>query len=203
MAGDGFTFLGQPTGTTSGTVAAGNHTHTDPNLLEIGESTVPRHTANTASAVSTTSGNLRLTYFTATKTETTTQIRVGTGTTAAGATPTLCRLGLYTVAGSGDITLVASTANDTTLFANINTAYTKAWQVAYPKVAGVRYAIGLLVVSGAATPTLNGCALSSAAEGAIAPRLTGNVGSQTDLPASVAAGSISTTVVCLYAVLLP
>lgn len=170
-------------------------------LLTSGEETMSRLDADTASAVTTTTGNLRLTYFTARKTETTTQVRVNTGTTAAAATPTLCRLGLYLIDSAGDGTLVASIANDTTLFAATSTAYTRSWSAPYAKTAGLRYALGILVVSGAATPTLNGATLSNGTEASIAPQVAGNISGQADLPASFSAPAGAAF--RLYAAVLP
>lgn len=172
------------------------------NLITSGEETAPRHLATIASA-STVSQTLRLTYFTARKSETTSQVRIYSGGTAAAATPTVCRIGLYAIDAAGAGTLVASTANDTALFAGMNTAYTKSWSAPYAKVAGQRYALGVLVVTSATAPTLFGGALGLAAEAAAAPRLTAQLGSQSDLPASFADASLSTGAQWHYAALLP
>jgi hypothetical protein len=171
-------------------------------LLTSGEETMLRDCI-ASSGVSATTGNLRLSYFQARKTETTTQVRISTGGTAAAATPTLCRIGLYSIAASGDGTLVASTVNDTTLFAAVNTAYLRSWSSSYAKSAGLWYALGVLVVSGAATPTFLGTTAVTPSELAISPRLTGNIGSQADLPSSFTAGSLTTTGSRIYAAILP
>lgn len=200
-----------PVGTSSGTVAAGDDSRITgtaqmaQNLLTTGEETLSREMADSTAVSSSTSGSLRLTYFTARKSETITQVRLYSGGTAAGATPTLCRIGLYTVAANGSLTaLVASTTNDTALFAAANTAYTKSWSSSYAKVAGQRYALGVLVVSGAAMPTFLGRVLGSAAEAStIAPILSASVSGQSDLPASVALGSLGTSGNRIYAALLP
>ncbi len=42
-------------------------------------------------------------------------------TTAAAVTPTLCRVGIYTIDGSGNLTLAASIASDTTIWSNNGT----------------------------------------------------------------------------------
>jgi hypothetical protein len=103
-------------------------------------------------------------YFTAKRTEAITQIRCWTGATAAAATPTDIRLGVYSEnAATGDLTQVAVTANDTTLLAAATTAYTKAFVSGFTKTAGVRYFVGLRVTSAAAMPTMTqGGATSSA-----------------------------------------
>lgn len=171
-------------------------------LLASGEETMLRDLAVSGS-LATGTGNLRLSYFVARKTETTTQARVITGSTAAAATPTVCRIGLYSINAAGDGTLVASTANDTTLFAATATAYTKSWSVAYAKTAGTTYALGVLVVSGAATPTLAGAGVTTAAEAGIAPRLCASVTGQADLPGSFLVGGLTAGTTRFYGAVLP
>lgn len=152
-------------------------------------------------------GTLRLTYFTARKTETTTQIRVWTATTAAGATPTICRVGLYSIATNGNGTLVASIANDTSLFAAASTPYTRSWSVSYAKVAGQLYAMGILVVTAATAPTLMGSAPSQAASNEMfnqTPRKSAALASQTDLPGSFTNASLGASLAIRhYGAILP
>lgn len=153
-----------------------------------------------------TSQDLRLTYFTARKTGTIANLRISSGSTAAAATPTLCRVGIYQEAANGDLTLVAAIANDTSLFATINTAYTRALTASFTKTRGVRYAMGVLVVSATTMPFMAGGNLAGGAgadESAIAPRLTGQVSGQADLPASIASGSLGLSGRRIYGVLLP
>jgi hypothetical protein len=136
---------------------------------------------------------VKFTYFTSRKSEVTTQVRVTTGGIAAAATPTLCRLGLYSIAANGDGTLVASTTNDTTLFAANFTTYTKSWTSPYTMIAGQRYAAAHLVVSSAATPTWSGQLLIAnpgpRTEYATDPRLGAVIGSQSDLPSTFTAAT--------------
>ena len=178
----------------------------DPTLgLSSGEGSIPRMNVTTSS-VATTSGTMRLTYFTARKSETVGNVRVDSGATAAGATPTLCRVGVYEEdPTTGDLTLVGSTANDTALFAAASTQYTKALSATFAKVAGRRYAIGVLVVTGATAPTFLGSLSSTALnlELAAAPRLGALVTGQTDLPSSVVAGSLATPTGLQFAVVKP
>lgn len=172
------------------------------NLVTSGEETFPRMMASFTTG---TLGNqlLRLSFFTARETETITSIRVDTTGTAAGATPTLIRFGIYSVdSSSGDITLVASTPNDTTLLAATNTRYTKALSASFNKVAGTRYAVGGLVVTAAAAPTVSMCAVP-VPEAGEAPRVTASVSGQADLPASVAAGSLTNVTNSPYFQLVP
>jgi hypothetical protein len=172
------------------------------NLLTTGQETMSREIASATNAAIST-GTLRLTHFTGRKTETSTQVRVATGGTAAAATPTLCRIGLYTVATDGAITLVASIANDTTLFAAASTPYVRSWSSSYGMLFGQRYALGVLVVSGAATPTFIGQTVGSATECLVAPALSAQVTGQSDLPSSVATGSVVGSGTRIFGVILP
>jgi hypothetical protein len=170
-------------------------------LLTVGQETFPRRLATNSGVPIGASGNLRGTYFTSRKSETVTQVRMWSGGTAAAATPTLVRAGLWTVDASGNGTaLIASIANDTTLFAATNTAYTRSFSVSVALTAGTRYAFGVLVVSGAAVPTLNGTTNSIAAEMLVAPPVAFSVSSLADLPSTFTATAVAAQP---YAVLLP
>lgn len=173
-------------------------------LLTTGEETIIRDLV-TANGLSTTSQALRLTYLTARKSETTTQVRFPSGAAGAGATPTLCRIGLYLIAANGDGTLVASTTNDTALWSAPSTIYTRSWTAPYAKIAGQQYALGLLVVTAAATPTFPGNALAAGVinDTAQPPRLSAVLAGQTDLPGSFTAASLTTTGQRFYGVILP
>lgn len=175
------------------------------NRLTSGEEIIDRTSLSNV-GVTINSGTLRLTYFTCRRSATSTQGRMISGNTAAGATPTLCRWGLYAIDTAGDATLAASIPNDTTLFAAANTAYTRSWSTPITTIPGQRYAWGAIVVSGTTVPSYIGGASSGAGFGlaaASAPRLTGFVGSQTDLPASFAAGSVAAGANMIYAEILP
>lgn len=173
--------------------------------LTVGEATMPRDLA--FSSITMTSQSLRLAYFTALKTEAISQVRVITLGTAAGATPTVVRVGIWTTDGTGALlALVGSTPNDTALLASTNTAYTKALSAPFTKQAGQRYAAGLLVVTAAAAPTVGGLAqggLIGSETTTVAPAVSALVGSQSDLPATVAAGGLTATTNRPYIVLLP
>lgn len=161
------------------------------NRITAGESSVPRMLV--AGGQSTSSGTMLLGYFTAEVTETITQLAFSSHTTAAGATPTLARYGLYSVDGSGNATLLASTANDTALFAAANTRYAKTLSASVNKVAGQRYAVGVLVVNAATMPSIAGASLGGAAStlNNEAPRLVGMITGQSDLPASFTEASLN------------
>lgn len=174
------------------------------NMVAAGETTLPREAV--ASGQSSSSQQLRLTYFTAQSSGPITQIRTGTAATAAAATPTLIQFGIYSVAANGDLALLNSTANDTTLFAATQTIYTKALSSTFNKVAGTRYAVGLLIVSAATMPLIlagpSVSAMQSELTG-VAPRLAGVVASQALLPSSVANASITNSAYLNYFNLVP
>lgn len=170
-------------------------------LLAAGEGTLPRSLHLGAAGTGT--GALRLSYWTARRTETCNQIRTNTSSTGAAATPTLCRMGIYSVDGSGNLTLLAACANDTTLWATPSTVYTRNLTSAFSKVGGQRYAAAALVVTGATAPTLQGASSFGVGVLDAAPRIAGQVAGQTDLPASIAIGSISASVGFHYVEVLP
>lgn len=159
--------------------------------LATGEANVPRLNLAAMSQIATQA--LALTYFTAQKTETINAVKTYSGGTA-GASLTLARIGVYSEAANGDITLVASIANDTTLWTSTNTTYTRSLSASWSKTAGQRYAVGVLAV-GTTMPNFYGINLSNAAVlGNVlggSPRIYGQVASQTDLPSSVSAASIA------------
>ncbi len=146
----------------------------------------------TASNVATGTQQLRLNYFTATKNGSSTGVRMYSGGTAAAATPTLVQVGLYSIDAAGNGTLIASTPNDTTLLATTFTSYTKNWSVAPALQVGERYALGLLVVTAVAAPTMLGYAAFTVfqAENGTAPALSTQLTGQATLPASFTVGSL-------------
>jgi hypothetical protein len=180
------------------------YTGYDGDLLTSGEETINRKSVS--SSCSMPSGTMRLSYFTARKSETINNIQAATSATAASPTPTLCQMALYSVDGSGNLTLVANCANDTTLFAATSTLYTRALTSSYAKVKGQRYAFGILVVTAAATPTVVGNNTSSPASlfgSSGAPRVSGNVTGQSSLPSSVAVASVNDTANILFGIVTP
>jgi hypothetical protein len=172
-------------------------------FLTTGQEVFHRHLASNTTSTTMANQVLRLSFFVARKTETSTQVRVLSGGTAAGATPTLARIGLYTIASNGDGTLAASITSDTTLFAGTNTAYTRSWSSSIGMVAGNRYALGILVVTGATAPTVLSTIIGVPSESGVAPILGGTISAQTDLPASFLSGGVSASSSCPYGVILP
>lgn len=148
-----------------------------------------------ASAVSTVAGWVWLYCFTARKNETISTVATGTTATPAGATPTLCKMGIYQVDSGDNLTLAAATANDTTLFAAANSTYTRSLTAPIQLVAGQRYATAFLVVSAAAAPSMVGVQLGgtgfTTAAGKLPPMLMAYLPGQTDFPASISNASLS------------
>lgn len=169
--------------------------------LAIGESTLPRRQVASAGATLP-AGSLSLTYFTAQKTETVNQVRTCTGSAAA-VDATLCRIGIYEVDVSNNLTLVASTENDTALWSEIGVTYSNVLMSSFTKKRGVRYAVGELIVGATSTPDLLGQTQLVGDEAAQSPRLSGLVVDQADLPTDIPAELISGTAVQVYAVLVP
>lgn len=166
--------------------------------------TYPRHLGITSQAA-VASQVLALTYFTCNRPLLAANAAFIVGSTQAAATPTVIRYGLYTEAANGDITLVASTPNDTTMLANTNTKYSKAFSVAHQMIVGQRYALGHLVVSATTMPILMGYGMGATSaintESNTAPRVTASVTGQADLPASVADAGFTATRIMFYGTL--
>lgn len=169
--------------------------------VDDGQETIPRWAASNSSSITMSSGTLRFGYFTARRTATVTAIRINSGTTAAGATPTLVRAGLYSVdATTGNLTLMSAITSDTSLLAAALTTYSRNLAANQTVQAGQRYAIGLIVVTGAAAPTAVGVLAATGGENSLSPALCAVLTSQADLPSSVTAGSLTQTQSLIYAV---
>lgn len=153
-------------------------------LLTTGEF-IPNRDLPVSGSVSHTTQTQAMAFFTARRTETINTLTFYTGTTAAAATPTLIRYGVWSVDAAGAGTLVASTANDTTLLAATNTPYPKALSAAWSKTAGQRYAVGVLVVSSTTMPSYIGQVFAGTATGLAflgeSPRQTGRLTGVSDL----------------------
>lgn len=173
-------------------------------VLTTGEEVFDRQQVGSTS-IAMTSGILRGAYFTARKTELITQVRMWTGAVAAGATPSLVRVGVWEANDDGSLgSLVASTTNDTALLSAINTQYTKSFAASFRKMRGRRYFVGLLVVTAATAPQMTGATFG--AQGSIfgqSPVLGLGLGGQADLPATLSTGSVVPGVSRPYFVLLP
>lgn len=162
-----------------------------------------------ATSATLSSGVLYLSYFRAPTSFTAGTVRWGQATNA-GATPTISRWGIYAVdASTGALTsLLGSTTNDTALFtsgASSTVPKTKALAAGTALTQHTWYALGVLVVTGASNPTIH-CENTGTIQGmwwSALPRITAQIGGQTDLPASVAAGSLAASNQRILAELIP
>lgn len=133
------------------------------------------------------SGYITFSFFTPLETMTISQITMGNSSIPA-ASCTAARMGLYTFDGT-TATLVARTANDTTLFNSLYTSYTRSFSTtggypaSYTLTAGTRYAFAYIVVA-ATMPTIYNAPLgdnNAGVIGALSPRISGVRTGQTDL----------------------
>jgi len=159
-----------------------------------GESVYDRN-AILANGSATTNQRMNLVGFKCKRTETITKATLATGTTAAGATPTVIKYGLYLRRPDQlNYDLVAQTAHDAALLVAANTNYSKAFTAPYNKIRGEEYLFGLLIVSGAAFPTLlgpNNITLTPSANNMLVPPIrAGVIGSLTDLPATFLSSAV-------------
>lgn len=172
-----------------------------------GEEVIDRDAGSGVTAAGT-SGQMLLSYFTAQKTEAWAKQRFWTAGTAAGATPTLIRAVAYKVESNGAHTEIASSTSDTALLASANTAYDFTWDTPTSRTAGQRYAVGLLVVTSAAMPTMLGVQSSASNSQALLWGVDGRLASAysglTDLPASgFGSGPLGNTTRRVQSVCLP
>lgn len=143
-----------------------------------------------------TSGQVWLLGFTARKRKTVTSMTIGSGAVAAGATPTLCRFGVYDVDEGDNLSNLNAVANDTSLLASVGTGYTRNLAQAKEFVPGNRYAAAFIIVTAAALPNIiagsaTGVSTTmSNAQNVLAPFVMARVAAQADLAASYSAASL-------------
>jgi hypothetical protein len=143
----------------------------------------------------TSSGGLMLAFFTAPYSFTATTLTFCTGGTAT-AGLSVCRFGLFTVsetitnsttATTPVVTLVARTANDTTIGNTTNTIYSRtfdttgAYPASYALVGGTRYAVGLMTV-GTTAGTWQAGTVTTGAIMRVPPMVAGLVTGLSDIP---------------------
>lgn len=137
-------------------------------------------------------GALWLAYFSSPVSLTIDHIGMVVGS-AGSATPTLMRMGLYVAANDDSVTLVARTANDTTVGATTDVsvsaalATTGGYPATYRIEKQVRYAFGT-VMKAATTAKMRH---SGVANGAMAPVLCRRKFGETDLATSYAVGALT------------
>lgn len=166
--------------------------------------TMSRDMAGTNTSQSTSNGQVDLTYFTAEAPVAVSKIGFTVrGTALAGAS--LARVGLYLVDPStGSLALVARSASDAAKFAATFTDYdwtldtTGGYPASYTLVPGSRYAVGVIVVGASTQAALYGV---SAPRAGVSPVIARRFSGQTDLPASIAAGSLQSSSNRYYALL--
>jgi len=147
----------------------------------------PRY-GNTSSTL--TSGSVYFTFFGPLWGVNVNSISVASATTVTTGT-SLIRFGLYTFDDiTGTATLVARSAASTTTFASANSLYTLlfdttgGYPATYTLVAGVRYAIGIIVLASNPGSVFTAYNSPPSVLSSLSPRTTGVVAAQTDLPAS-------------------
>lgn len=152
--------------------------------------------ASVVSAATLTSGRVFRAVFRSPESRNVTTFVTRTRGTAAGATPTLCRIGLETVSinptGNAVFTLVARTDNTTALWASVFTRYDTPMSSAggyvsnYNLVAGQLYCVTALCVTGATPPALYGTlgAMPTTGNPLYHPQSSTSQLGQTDIPAS-------------------
>lgn len=173
------------------------------NVLNEGESTISRGECTTT-AVTMSTKVLRLGFFTALKTQIIKHIRVTCNAAYVGV-PTLIQLVSYSINPStGELTLIKKTANNTSLLATAGEGYEPEFESSWEKIAGERYALGILVVTTGTAPTIGGQSNSLASsELAKIPRLSAAQSSTESLPGSIAAGSLSASSAIPYIAVAP
>lgn len=146
-------------------------------------------------------GTVYFSYLTAPQSLSVSQLLIACGSTA-GVGITLARLGLYAEDGAGDLTLVARTAADATILASANSVVTRSlgttggFPAAYQINRGSRYALALVVVGATVQPSAvhaMGTSVASVFLTSVLPFVAAVRTGQSDLPATVAAASLTLT----------
>lgn len=148
------------------------------------------------------SGYAYLTFFTPRWTTTISSISASSAGIASTG-QSLARFGLYTVGGT-DLTLVARSVPDSTLFSSANTLYTRNFETSggypssYTLQAGVRYALGVIVYGGTPGNVYTAFNLVPTAINTLPPRITGVKTGQTDLPSTIPLAGLSGSIVGVW-----
>jgi hypothetical protein len=162
------------------------------NLLTVGQESMSRDLLVSSAVLSGAGATcaIRLTFFTARKSFTSTAVRMYTGATPAGATPSLARMGVWSVDGAS-CTLRGSTAHDATLFSVGSGTYQRNWETPVNFEEGRRYCGGACVITAATAPSLGGWAGGYSTEHGMDAMTAGIISGQSDLPASFLLSSVS------------
>lgn len=149
-------------------------------VLAEGDATMQRREARDAFTVA--SGQIRLGFLTAQRTEMVSQIRVICGTGWIAPAPTVDRLGVFVI-NNAELELIAATAHDTTLLSVSGSTYTKALTAPFKKYAGRQYVVGVIIVTAGTAPAIQGFNVSAlGAELALAPQQCAVLTGQANFP---------------------
>lgn len=156
----------------------------DPDLPTDRERNMPVTSATNTGSM--TSGAIRGGLWACTQTATRNKISASVSTGHSGTAPTLCKLAvLEENPSTGVLTIIAVTANDTTMFATADTGGANdgiATTAPYTLLAGKRYCIAQLCVTTGTPPQIRGANVGTAA-GAVTPRKSMVLTGQTDFGA--------------------
>jgi hypothetical protein len=179
------------------------YSRTATDSLTTGEANMPRDRITGTGITMNANGSARMKFFQAEKTEVITQVKSYCGGQAmVGAT--LAKMGVFELNPStGDVALLASTANDTSLWAAPNTAYVRPFVASFTKKRGSWYGAAPLHVGATQLPTFAGQNTSIAAEAGQAPRIGAVIAAPADFPSNVLAASVNDNSQWPYMVLLP
>lgn len=173
---------------------------TDDSQYAVGMATFDRRHVNTATALN--ASLIHFTYFTATKTFSANF--VSTYQSVAGSTATLAKMGIYAVDANDDLTLLAQTASDPSMFLGTAVRVQRPLSSAVSIVAGARYALAVLQVGGTTAPTLLACSTSTNSQPltGIKPRISGYANG-TDMPPTMPNSSMLERSFHYYGDLMP
>jgi len=138
-------------------------------------------------------GTLLLSYGTAKRADAVLTATIWIATAQVTTPATENRVGLYTEASDGALTLVASSASDTTLFDGTG-AVSVAFSASYTLIPGQRYAFGVLATGTVGPVLLAAGGTGTDNEGLIlnaTPRMAAMFAGQTDLPSTIANASLA------------
>jgi len=137
-----------------------------------------------------TSGSVFMHQFVAPRSGTLTGLATFIQATSTG--QTLQRMGLYSINGSGDYDLYASTANDPTMWNVGNARVARNVIAQVPIVAGTRYVFAVLGIGGTGA-SIASSVVQPSNLGALKPRINGYRSGQTDLPSTIIDSQINTS----------
>lgn len=161
-----------------------------------GFSSVPSRNGISIDGIGTASGTFCVTYFKASQTLTSTTVKTYAAVALTG-TPSVSRIGLYAADyATGNLTsLIASTTHDAALWTAATTLYTKSWSSSVGITKGNWYALGLISVTSGFPPALAAQETGNGATAPVilarAPRLSGLLTGQANLPASATGASLA------------